>query len=71
MMYLTLKLIHILSAIVLFGLGSGTVFFKVMADKSGDHAASVTVSSLCQSVVRFRCACVFRHDSYHYVDGVS
>jgi uncharacterized membrane protein len=44
MMYLTLKLIHILSAIVLFGLGSGTVFFKVMADKSGDHAAIAVTS---------------------------
>lgn len=44
MMYLTLKLIHILSAIVLFGLGSGTVFYKVMADKSGDHATIATTS---------------------------
>jgi uncharacterized membrane protein len=44
MMYLSLKLIHILSAIVLFGLGSGTVFYKVMADKSGDHAAIATTS---------------------------
>ncbi len=44
MMYLTLKLIHILSAIVLFGLGSGTVFFKVMADRSGDHAAIAVTS---------------------------
>jgi uncharacterized membrane protein len=44
MMYLTLKLIHILSAIVLFGLGSGTVFYKVMADRSGDHAAIAITS---------------------------
>jgi uncharacterized membrane protein len=44
MMYLTLKLIHILSAIVLFGLGSGTVFYKVMADRSGDHATIATTS---------------------------
>ena len=44
MMYLTLKLIHILSAIVLFGLGSGTVFYKVMADRSGDHASIATTS---------------------------
>jgi uncharacterized membrane protein len=44
MMYLTLKLIHILSAIVLFGLGSGTVFYKVMADRSGDHAAIAVTS---------------------------
>jgi uncharacterized membrane protein len=44
MMYLTLKLIHILSAIVLFGLGSGTVFYKVMTDRSGDHAAIAVTS---------------------------
>lgn len=44
MMYLTLKVIHILSATILFGLGSGTVFFKVMADKSGDHAAIAVTS---------------------------
>jgi len=44
MTYLTLKLIHILSAIVLFGLGSGTVFYKVMADKTGDHAAIAATS---------------------------
>lgn len=44
MSYLILKLIHILSAIVLFGLGSGTVFYKVMADKYGDHAAIAVTS---------------------------
>lgn len=44
MIYLSLKLIHILSAIVLFGLGSGTVFYKVMADKTGDHAAIAITS---------------------------
>lgn len=44
MMYLSLKLIHILSAIVLFGLGSGTVFYKIMADKSGNHAAIAVTS---------------------------
>lgn len=44
MMYLTLKLIHILSAIVLFGLGSGTVFYKIMADKTGNHAAIAITS---------------------------
>ncbi len=44
MIYLTLKLIHIMSAIILFGLGSGTVFYKVMADKSGDHAAIAVTS---------------------------
>jgi uncharacterized membrane protein len=44
MMYLTLKLIHTLSAIVMFGLGSGTVFYKVMADRTGDHAAIAVTS---------------------------
>ncbi|MCX7098854.1 MAG: DUF2269 domain-containing protein [Methylococcales bacterium] len=44
MIYLSLKLIHILSAIVLFGLGSGTVFYKVMTDKSGNHAAIAVTS---------------------------
>lgn len=37
MIFLTLKLIHILSAIILFGLGCGTVFFKMMADRTGNH----------------------------------
>ncbi len=44
MIFLTLKLIHILSAIILFGLGCGTVFFKLMADRSGDHAAIAITS---------------------------
>ena len=44
MIYLTLKLIHILSAIILFGLGLGTVFYKVMADKTGNHAAIAVTS---------------------------
>ncbi len=39
MTFLTLKLIHILSAIILFGVGLGTVFYKIMADRSGDVAA--------------------------------
>jgi uncharacterized membrane protein len=43
-MYLSLKLIHILSAIILFGLGCGTVFYKVMADSSDDHAAIAATS---------------------------
>jgi uncharacterized membrane protein len=46
MIYLTLKLIHILSAIILFGLGSGTVFYKVMTDKTGNHAAIAETSRL-------------------------
>ncbi len=44
MLYLTLKLIHILSAIILFGLGLGTVFYKVMADRSADHATIAITS---------------------------
>ena len=44
MIFLTLKLIHIASAIILFGLGCGTVFFKVMADRSGNHAAIAVTS---------------------------
>ena len=34
MIYLTLKLIHIISAIILFGLGAGTVFYKIMPIKA-------------------------------------
>lgn len=44
MIYLSLKLIHICSAIILFGLGCGTVFFKMMADRSGNHAAIAITS---------------------------
>jgi uncharacterized membrane protein len=44
MIFLTLKLIHIASAIILFGLGCGTVFFKMMADRSGNHAAIAITS---------------------------
>lgn len=44
MIFLTLKLIHIISAIILFGLGCGTVFFKMMADRNGNHAAIAVTS---------------------------
>jgi len=44
MIFLTLKLIHIFSAIILFGLGLGTVFYKMMADRSGNHAAIAVTS---------------------------
>ena len=44
MTFLTLKVIHILSAIILFGLGCGTVFFKMMADRSNNHAAIAVTS---------------------------
>jgi uncharacterized membrane protein len=43
MTYLTLKYLHIVSAIVLFGTGLGTAFFKWMADRAGQlHAIAIT-----------------------------
>lgn len=36
MTYLTLKYLHILSCIILFGTGLGSAFYKWMADKSGN-----------------------------------
>ncbi len=45
MFLLTLKLIHVLSAIILFGLGLGTVFYKIMADRSRNHAAIAFTSA--------------------------
>ncbi len=44
MTYLSLKVIHILSAILLFGLGLGTVFYKLMADQSRNPAAMAVTS---------------------------
>lgn len=44
MSFLTLKLLHILSAMLLFGLGLGTVFYKMMADRSGNHNAIAITS---------------------------
>lgn len=44
MSFLTLKVLHILSAIVLFGVGLGTVFYKIMADRSGNLAAIAVTS---------------------------
>ncbi|WP_020159361.1 DUF2269 family protein [Methylobacter marinus] len=44
MSFLILKLIHILSAIILFGVGLGTVFYKIMADHSSNHAAIAVTS---------------------------
>ena len=38
-LYLVLKLIHILSATVLFGTGLGIAFFMYMANRSGEPAA--------------------------------
>ncbi len=41
--YLTLKTLHILSSILLFGTGLGSAFYKYFTDRSGDVAAmSVT-----------------------------
>jgi uncharacterized membrane protein len=43
MEYLILKWIHILSAILLFGTGLGSAFYKYFTDRSGDlHAIAVT-----------------------------
>jgi uncharacterized membrane protein len=36
MTYLTLKTLHILSMVLLFGTGLGSAFYKWMADRSGD-----------------------------------
>ncbi len=44
MIFLVLKLIHIVSAIILFGMGLGTVFYKIMADGSGNHDAIAMTS---------------------------
>ena len=43
MEYLILKWIHILSAVLLFGTGLGSAFYKYFTDRSGDiHAIAVT-----------------------------
>lgn len=44
MSFLILKTLHILSAIILFGVGLGTVFYKIMADRSGNLAAIAVTS---------------------------
>lgn len=38
MMYLSLKYLHILSMVLLFGTGLGSAFYKWMADRSGNLA---------------------------------
>ncbi|TXH70359.1 MAG: DUF2269 domain-containing protein [Thiothrix sp.] len=38
MMYLSLKYLHILSMVLLFGTGLGSAFYKWMADRSGNIA---------------------------------
>lgn len=43
MTYITLKYLHILSCIVLFGTGLGSAFYKWMADRSGNiHNIAIT-----------------------------
>lgn len=43
MTYLILKYLHIISAILLFGTGLGSAFYKWMADRSGDiHHIAIT-----------------------------
>ncbi len=44
MSFMILKVLHILSAIVLFGVGLGTVFYKIMADRSNNLAAIAVTS---------------------------
>lgn len=44
MLYLSLKYLHILSAIVLFGTGLGSAFYKFMTDRRGDVAAMAMVN---------------------------
>jgi len=36
MIYLTLKYVHLISMVVLFGVGLGTAWYKWMADRTGD-----------------------------------
>ena len=36
MIYLSLKYVHLISMVVLFGVGLGTAWYKWMADRSGD-----------------------------------
>ncbi len=44
--YLTLKWIHILSAILLFGTGLGSAFYKFFSDRSGEAAAMAVTNRL-------------------------
>lgn len=46
MLYLTLKWLHILSAIVLFGTGLGSAFYKFMTDRRGDVGAIAVVNRI-------------------------
>lgn len=44
--YLLIKYVHVLSAIVLFGVGLGSVFYKFMTDRSGLPAAIALTNRL-------------------------
>lgn len=44
MIYTTLKTLHILSMVLLFGTGLGSAFYKWMADRSG-HVAHIAVTN--------------------------
>lgn len=46
MEYLTLKSVHILSAILLFGTGLGSAFYKYFADRSGVLPAMAVTNTL-------------------------
>ena len=46
MEYLTLKWLHILSAILLFGTGLGSAFYKFFTDRSGNTAAIALTNRL-------------------------
>ena len=44
MSYITLKTIHLLSLVLLFGTGLGSAFYKFMADRSGDVHSIMTTN---------------------------
>lgn len=46
MSYLILKYVHILSAVVLFGTGAGSAFYKFMTDWRGEVAAIASTNRL-------------------------
>ena len=46
MEYLTLKSLHILSSILLFGTGLGSAFYKYFTDRSGNLAATAVTNRL-------------------------
>lgn len=45
MSYSTLKALHVLSMVLLFGTGLGSAFYKFMADRSGDVRSIMTTNS--------------------------